>query len=206
MTQKETVSKIFDFLEISEKLKTTKRYLNTKEMKQKESSADHSWNLAMLAVIVGSEFDLKIDLLHALKIALVHDLPEAIAGDTDHSLIAWGIKTPKEKTDKETAAMKKISKTLPSKSGQDIYNLWSEYEEAASPEARFVKALDKIEGIDHMLCRGHESFDHPDLVAKYPLKTVRSFPEMEPLLEELQKRLKPKYKKKNWEWKKEYDI
>jgi putative hydrolase of HD superfamily len=200
------IKQLFNFLEISERLKTTKRFLNTKEMKQKESSADHSWNLALLTFMTAEELKLDIDILKAVKIALVHDLVEALAGDTDYSLIAFGIKTPAEKNENEISAMKIIEKVAPKESGQELVNLWQEYEKAETREARFVKALDKIEGINHMLCKGHKCFDHPELVAPYPNKAVQNFPELIPMLQELQKRLKPEFEKHGWEWKKEYEI
>lgn len=206
MTKKNNVEKLFDFMEISHQLKKTKRYLHTKEMKWKESSADHSWNVALLSFIVADELDLKIDVLKAIKIALVHDLVEAIAGDTDHSLIAFGKITKEGKYKAELAAMEKIRQTLPEKSGTDVYNLWMEYEEAKTPEARYIKALDKIEGIDHMHCIGTACFDYPELIAAYSTKAVKNYPELKGMLTELNKRLKPQFEEKGWEWKKEYDL
>ncbi len=198
------IEQIFDFIEISENLKDTRRYLNTKEMKQKESSAEHSWHVALISMIVFYEFDLKVDLLKSIKMALVHDLPESIAGDTDYSLVAWGIKTKEEKHDMELAAIKEIRKRLPKKSGQEIYNLWQEYEQSETAEAKFIKAVDKIEGINHMLVLGHECFDHPELIAPYPNKAVKKFPEIKAMLIELHDRLKPKFEKLGWPWLEEY--
>ena len=206
MTNKHKIEKLFDFMEISHQLKKTLRYKNVKEMPWKESTAGHSWNVALLTFIIADEIDIKLDVLKALKIALVHDLVEAIADDVDHSLIAWGIVSKEEKNKNEIAAMEQIRKSLPERSGQEIYDLWYEYEEAKTPEAKYVKALDKIEGIDHMHCIGTECFDHPELIAPYPMKAVANFPELIPVLDELNKRLKPQFQEKGWEWKKEYEI
>jgi hypothetical protein len=68
-----------------------------------------------------------------------------------------------------------------------------------------VKALDKIEAINHMIVLGVDCYDYPDLIALYPIPAVRNFPELKPILKELHKRLKPEFAKLNWEWKKEYD-
>lgn len=200
------IKQLFDLLEISEKLKTTKRFLHTKEMKKKESSADHSWNLALLTFMTANGMKLDVDVLKSVKIALVHDLVEALAGDTDYSLIAFGIKSPKEKHDLEVKAITKIREIAPATIGQELAELWREYDEGKTKEARFVKALDKIEGINHMLCKGHKCFDHPELIAPYPNKAVKNFPELIPMLQELQERLKPEFAKHGWEWKKEYEI
>jgi len=203
---KNEIEKIFDFLKITEKLKQTKRWLNTKTMKKKESTADHSWSLALLTLVAANELSLKIDSDKAIKIALAHDLVEAIAGDTDQSLIFTGKKTAEDKNKEEIKAMKKIKQIAPEKSAKELSELWREYEEAETPEARFVKALDKIEGINHMLCKGHDSFDIPELIAPFPRKAVLNFPATIPLYEELLVRLKPEFEKNGWEWKKEYDI
>ena len=204
--KKNKIEKIFDFLEISERLKKTKRWENTPSMAFKETSADHSWHLAILLIVITSEFDYKIDVLRALKMALAHDLVEAIAGDTDASLIHFGKKTQEAKSEEELAAMKEIRTSLPKKSGQEINHLWTEYEEGKTREAKFVKALDKIEGINHMLFETHQSFDTPELIAPYPNESVKKFSPLKPILKELHKRLKPEYKKKKWKWKEEYDL
>lgn len=199
------VEQLFDLLQVTEKLKTTKRFLNTKEMLNKESSADHSWNLALLTFLTANELSLKVDILKSVKIALVHDLVEALAGDTDFSLIAFGIKSSKEKNDSEIEAIKKIQQIAPNKSGKELMDLWHEYEEAETPEARYVKALDKIESINHMLCKGHACFDYPELIVPYPKKAVDNFPELHGMYRELLDRLKPEFAQHGWEWKKEYD-
>jgi|GEM_PF-391512 len=204
LDEEKRLAKILDFMTIAFKLKKTKRYLNTKEMKKKESSAEHSWNVALLSFIVAEELDLKVDVLKSMKIALVHDLVEALAGDTDYSLIAWGIKTKEEKHKAEKEAIEKIRDILPEKSGTEIYNLWHEYEDAITDEARYIKALDKIEGINHMLCLGSECFDHPELIAPYPNKAVKNYPPLFGMLKELHNRLKPKFKEKCWPWLREY--
>jgi len=200
------IKQLFDLFETSEKLKVTKRWLNTKSMREKESSADHSWNLAFLTFMTAEELKLDINVLKSVKIALVHDLVEALAGDTDYSLIAFGIKTSKEKRSMELSAIQEIEKIAPKKSGHELAELWQEYEEGETKEAKFVKALDKIEGINHMLCKGYKCFDHPELIAPYPRKAVLDFPPLIPMYQELLERLKPEFEKKGWEWKQEYEI
>lgn len=200
------IKQIYNLLEITEKLKWTQRWLHTKEMQRKESTAAHSWNLTLLVFITATELNIDVDVNKAIKIALVHDLVEALAGDTDQSLIFFGKKTKEDKQNEELAAMKEIIKTAPKKSGLEIEKLWLEYEKAETREARFVKALDKIECINHMLCQGHENYDHPELIAPFPRKAVEKFPELLPMYQELLARLKPEYIKHGWEWKKEYEI
>lgn len=200
------IEKIFDFLKIVEELKKTERWETVENMGRKESSADHSWGLTVFILVISIELKIDVDMLKSLKIALVHDLVEALAGDTDQSLIAFGKKTKKEKQEAEMKAMKKIYKILPKESGEEIRNLWLEYEEGKTKEALFVKAMDKVESINHILNKGYGCFDYPELIAPYPNNAVQKFPELKPVLKELQDRLKPEYEKRGWKWLEEYCI
>jgi len=200
------ISKIFDFLKIVEELKKTERWGTIRNMGRKESSADHSWSLAVFILVVAAELKIDVDILKSLKIALVHDLVEALAGDVDQVLIVTGRITKKQKIEAETKAMDEIYKTLPPESGKEIKQLWLEYEEGKTKEALLVKAMDKIESINHILNKGHGCFDYPELIAPYPNNAVNKFPELKPVLKELQKRLKPEYKKHGWEWTDEYCV
>ncbi|MFA7253061.1 MAG: HD domain-containing protein [Patescibacteria group bacterium] len=200
------IKKIFDFLEVSDTLKNTKRWGNTPQMVNKESSADHSWHLAMLVFLAIDELNLKVNKIKSLEMALIHDLVEALAGDTDNSLIAFGLKTKEEKRAAEIKAIDHFKSILPQKSGMKIYDFWQEYEEGKTEEAKLVKALDKIETINHMSAIGDSCFDHPELIAPYPDKAVNNCPDSKPLLKELKKRLKPKFESHGWEWKDEYDV
>lgn len=201
----DNLEKIFEFTKKSELLKQTKRWGNTPQMVNKETSAAHSWHLALLVPIVAKELNLEVDVSRAVLVALVHDIVEALAGDIDFSLIATGKKTKKQKHDGEVKAIAKIKKSLPEKSGKIISDLWYEYEKAETREAKFVKALDKIEAINHMVVIGMECYDHPDFIAPYPNKAVKNFPELMPMLKKLHDKLKPAFKKLNWPWKPEYD-
>jgi len=197
---------IFKLAGIGESFKKIRRYSSVDQMTEKESSAEHSWSLALASFIIAGELKFEVDNLKSVKIALFHDIAESITGDIDYSLIYFGIKTKEDKRKEELFAIKKIRKTLGTKTGRGIFNLWQEYENRETEEGKFIKALDKIEGINHILALGHKCFDHPELIAPYPNKATLSYPPAIPLLRELHKRLKPEYIKRNWEWKDSYYI
>ena len=199
---KDNFEKIFDFLQVVCELKKAKRY--GKYDIDADSSADHSWRLALMVHILSDELKIDINVLKAMKIALVHDLPEAITGDTPYMEIHYGNMTKEAKQIKEIEAISIITKLLPEKIGKEIFDLWEEYEYSKSKEALFVKALDKIETITHVVEKGGEYTDL-DLVATYPDKHVKKFPELLPMLKELKSRLKKQFEKRGLEWKKEYD-
>lgn len=198
----DNISKIFDFLKVINDLKKAYRFGNYDL--DRDSSADHSWRLTLMIPLIAQELKIDIDILKAIKISLVHDLPEAITGDIAYMEIHYGRMTKEEKNKMEVEAINKIIKTLPSDIGKEIFSLWEEYEYSRSKEALFVKALDKIETIDHVLNKSRIFSDY-DLIATYPDKHINNFPELLPVLKELKKRLKIEFLERNIPWKPEYD-
>jgi putative hydrolase of HD superfamily len=84
----------------------------------------------------------KVDVLHTLKIALVHDLVEVYTGDVFHFY-----KDKKKSMIEEEIAAKKLKEKLPEDIGDEIYNLWKEFEEMKTSEAKLVQALDKLDPV-----------------------------------------------------------
>jgi putative hydrolase of HD superfamily len=102
-----------------------------------ESVADHSFRLALLALLVGPRLGLAADKM--IRLALLHDLGEARVGDlTPADRVA-----PSDKRAREAAAIAEIVGSLPE--GPALSDLWREYDAAATPEARVVRQLDKLE-------------------------------------------------------------
>jgi putative hydrolases of HD superfamily len=202
--KKESFEKIFDFLHVATGLKKSKRY--GKYDIDADSSADHSWRLSLMSFILSDELKLDIDKFKAMKIAIVHDLPEAITGDIPYMEILNGHVTKEEKQKNEILAMKKMIELLPEKTGKEIYELWEEYEYSKTKEGMFIKALDKIETIAHVVEKGRD-YNDLDLIATYPDKYVNidNFPELRPVLKELKRRLKLEFEKRGLLWKSEYD-
>lgn len=197
-----SIEKIFDFLNIISGLKKARRY--GKYNIDADSSADHSWRLCLMGFVIADELKINIDVLRAMKIALIHDLPEAITGDIPYADVYNGHILKENKHKDEIQAMNKIVRTLPDKIGNDIFELWEEYENAETREALFIKALDKLETTTHVSesVRGYTDLD---MIAMYPDKHVNKFPELKPILIEIKKRLKIEFRKRGLEWKKEYD-
>jgi putative hydrolases of HD superfamily len=107
-------------------------------MENPESVADHSYRVALMAMVY---CDVRgLDGGKAMKMALLHDLPEAVVGDS-----IPGERAPREKRKLEAAAMRSILKDLPRDIAREYASLWKEYETGASPEARLVRDLDKVE-------------------------------------------------------------
>lgn len=198
------LEKIFDFLRQAEKLKSAFRY-NQTTGGRKESSADHSWRLALMVFVFAQELNLKVDVSCAMKIALVHDIAEAITGDIDFLEIYDGKIEKVEKQKIEIEAVEKLRNILAPETGKEIFNLWNEYEKCETAEAKFVKALDKIETLTQLAESGHKTYDRPEIIANYADSAVKNFPELLPALKIIKQRLKEEFAKGGFEWIEEYE-
>lgn len=133
---------ILKFLHDSEKLKTLLRHSWLSSGRQ-ESVAEHTWRIALMAILLKDYLKVKVNLEKVLSIIIIHDLPEIFAGDHH----AWRGKL-KNKYSLEKKGLIKILKTLPPKQKTQIFQLWEEYEDKKTPEAKFTKALDKLETVN----------------------------------------------------------
>jgi putative hydrolases of HD superfamily len=126
-----------------EKLKTTMRHSHTSNSQRQESSAEHSWMLAMIALTVFENLNTKVDQLRVLKILLIHDLAEAVTGDIP-AFEKSNRKTNKFKLEKQ--AFQKLTEQLSPSLRNEIIYLWEEFEKNETIEAQLAQAVDKIEG------------------------------------------------------------
>lgn len=204
MKKNDKLVQIIDFMHEAGHLKTTYRF-GANAIFDGDSSADHSWRLALLSFILAEETNLEIDGYKALKIALVHDLAEALTGDIDARLIDSKAISKDTKRKQEKNAIKKLIKNLPEKSGRQIESLWNEYGAAKTPEAKYIKALDKMETQIKVLEEGYEKYDTPDLIGLYGKKEVGKFRDLEQFYFLIKSKLKKEYKKGGLPWKKEYE-
>lgn len=145
-----------------------------------ESVADHSWRLSVLVLLFANRLSRPFNVEKALKMALVHDLPEIIAGDasplgetgTGSDSHAFNKEVQAKRHVDEKSAAKTIFAKLDSPDGSQLYEAWLETETLASFEARVVKALDKIEAMTQVLewRNGHMFKEHLEFTLKYGKK------------------------------------
>lgn len=135
---------ILKFLHESEALKRQLRHSWLSDGRQ-ESVAEHTWRMALMAMVLSSEIDSKIDLSRVMEMVIVHDLGEVYLGD--YQVYGNGNPAPENKHELEQEALKNLLKLLPSFSSEKIYSLWLEFEEKKTIEAKFAVALDKLEVI-----------------------------------------------------------
>ena len=202
----ENFEKIYDFLNTVNNLKKTMRFgaAETKNLLE-ESSADHSWRLSLMTFMIADELKLNINVEKALKLAIVHDIAESVCGDVDNRLIVEGRVTKEEKKKNEMEAIEKLRTMLPEERGNEIYNLFMEYETASTREGKFIKALDKIECLIHINEKGHKAIDMPDVIAPYADEAVKNFPELMEIKKAVKSKLKQEFEKGGFKWKEEYN-
>ena len=197
------ISKIFEFASLIEALKREERFKGVDFIKG-DTVAAHCWRLSIITFIVIDELNLDLDPLKVVKLALAHDLPESITGDIASRIIKSN-NLNKIKKIKEKKAILKIKAKLPKKSADEILLLWKEYHEGKTEEAKFVCAMDKIEGLYTYLEKS-EKILNPKFTATYADMGYRTFPEIAPFINFLKENLKNRYKKEGLSWKKEYNY
>ena len=117
-----------------------------------ENDAEHSWHIAVMALLFAEHAVEKVNVLHAVEMMLVHDLVEVYAGDT----FAYDTAGYQDKAERERAAAEKLFSVLPAEQKEYIYNLWQEFEAHQTPDARYADCLDKIQPFFHnTLTNGH---------------------------------------------------
>ena len=146
---------MIDFLQSASALKDTLRTGRTASGRQ-ESSADHSWRLCLLAMLLADHLE-SIDLLRLLQLCVVHDLAEAVTGDVPAPRQAAG----DGRKEREREALRLLCAPLPKDLRQRIEALCAEYDAASSPEGLVAKGLDKIETmLQHLIGANPPGFDY----------------------------------------------
>jgi len=151
----EELDNIISFLQRSEQLKNTLRSGHTSEGRQ-ESVAEHTWRLCLLAILLEKDYPL-LSFSKLIKMLLIHDLGEIINGD-----IPAIYQDPEVNKDiEERRDFQLLISDLPDELKRELSELWDEYGEAKSPEAKLAKALDKLETIlQHNQGKNPADFDY----------------------------------------------
>jgi len=137
-----------EFLVEIDRLKTIFRKAYLADSSRRENSAEHSWHVAMMAVVLAEYSQEDINLLRVLKMLLVHDIVEVDAGDTG----IYDDVATLDKTEREILAAERVFNLLPLDQAEDLRKIWDEFEEGVSPEARFARAMDRLIPLIHNYC------------------------------------------------------
>lgn len=119
------------------------------QRKQFESNADHTWRMCLLFLMVADKLKVSFDTLKVIKMILIHDVPEILAGDTSPLGEEGFGNSAEAKTQKrldETKAAQELFAAFDDPIGKEFFDLWLEYEAKETNEAKICKALDRLEG------------------------------------------------------------
>ncbi len=138
------IQSILKVLTLAERLKFELRHSYTSNGRQ-ESVAEHSWRMSLMAVLIEPLLNQKVNTARLLKMIIVHDLVEAEARDISALDVLRNPEIKIQKTEKEKQAIENLRAALKETNGQEIYNLFYEFEEKITYEAKVANALDKLE-------------------------------------------------------------
>lgn len=133
-----------------EKLKTVLRKTPLLDRSRVENDAEHTWQLALMAMVLAEHSNEPIDLLRVLKMLLIHDIVEIDAGDT----FAYDAAARASQVDRETKAADRIFSLLPTDQAAEFRGLWDEFELKATSESRFANAMDRLQPLLHNFFTG----------------------------------------------------
>jgi putative hydrolases of HD superfamily len=129
------------FLVEADKLKSILRQTPLADNSRPENSAEHSWHLAVAVLALQEYAPDGTDVLHAMRLVIVHDLVEIDAGDT----FAYDTAHHETKAERELAAAERIFGLLPADLQTSFRGWWDEFEAQQTPSARFANALDRLQ-------------------------------------------------------------
>lgn len=144
----------FAFLNEADRLKSVLRATTLVDGSRRENSGEHSWHLALYAMVLADQAAPGVDLTRVLKMLILHDLVEIDVGDVPiHS--AGGTAHASAQTQAaEQAAATRIFGLLPPDLATQFRALWDEFEAAETPDALFAKSLDRVQPVMANLVSG----------------------------------------------------
>ncbi len=140
MTVRERLQRQIQFLIETERLKGILRRVSPIGVPRYENSAEHSWTLTLMAVLLSEHANEDLNLLRVMQMLLVHDLVEIDAGDT----FCFDLAENATKAEREACAADRLFALLPEDQEREFRGLWTEFEAAISAEATFANALDRL--------------------------------------------------------------
>ena len=130
-----------DYLMAIEPLKRVERRSPVLETDRRENSAEHSWHVALAAWLLAEHADEPVDAAKVMLMMLLHDLGEVDAGD----VFVYDADARARHHEQERAGIQRLASFLPDDQAAAMQALWDEFEDGDTPEARFARALDRLQ-------------------------------------------------------------
>ena len=137
----------FAFLNEADRLKSVMRATTLCDGSRVENSGEHSWHLALYALVLADQAAPGVDINRVIKMLLVHDLVEIDVGDVPIHSANGAAHGSADTQAAEARAADRIFGLLPNDLRDDLRATWEEFEAAETAEARFAKALDRVQPV-----------------------------------------------------------
>ncbi|OIR08068.1 5'-deoxynucleotidase YfbR [mine drainage metagenome] len=131
------------FIAELDRMKSIIRHTPLMDASRRETDAEHSWHVAVMALLLAEHADEPVDALRVAKMLLIHDVVEIDAGDT----FIYDDKGNADKAEREGRAADRLFGLLPPDQGAAFRALWDEFEARDSADARFAHAIDRFQPI-----------------------------------------------------------
>lgn len=138
---KETIERQMAFIREMDKMKGVLRRNMMLDGTRNEDDAQHSWHIALMALVLSEYAQPGVNIDHAVRMLLVHDIVEVDAGDT----YAYDEKGYTDKAEREQKAAARLFGLLPNGQGEALRALWEEFEANQTPTAQYANAIDRLQ-------------------------------------------------------------
>jgi len=165
------LGKDIQFILELDKMKSILRQTTLIDGSRRENDAEHSWHIAVMAMVLSEYSNKKIDVCKVVKMLLIHDLVEIYAGDT----FCYDKKGNESKQERELKAADRIFGLLDEDKGKELRALWEEFEEMKTNEAIFAAAMDRMQPL---FCNYHSG---GGTWKKYNISKEQVYKRMEPI-------------------------
>jgi putative hydrolase of HD superfamily len=129
------------FIHEIDKVKYIQRKTRLFNSNRNENDAEHSWHLAVMAIILAQHANEPVDTLKVVKMLLIHDVVEIDAGD----IFLYDTVLNHSNSDAERKAAERIFGLLPPEQAAELIAIWEEFEAGETPEAKFARSMDRLE-------------------------------------------------------------
>lgn len=163
-----------------DKLKQIYRQNLLMDGSRRENDVEHSWHIAVMAMILQEYSAEPVDLTKVLKMVLLHDLVEIDAGDT----FCYDPEANLDKSQREEAAADRIYSLLPLDQRDEYRALWEEFEDGRTPEAKFAICLDRLQPLIHNYKTNGGTWRMHEVTSQQVKKRMEPVKEASPLLKE----------------------
>ncbi|HIZ74974.1 MAG TPA: HD domain-containing protein [Candidatus Mediterraneibacter stercoravium] len=170
--ERKRLEKQIQFIVEADKVKNIFRQTYLADGRRKENDAEHSWHLALMAVLLKEHMNEDADVARVMIMVLIHDLVEIDAGDT----YAYDEKGAQTKREREVKAAERIFGILPEDQGRYFRELWEEFEAYETPEAKFAHLLDNFQPILLNDASGGKSWVEHGVHKSQPMKRNERIP------------------------------